>query len=134
MQAARSLHEEDGSYPRWIWGVFYYHPGDSRLLIPIRGGRDHIFNYAKPIAGLLTAGSIVLPLLGGALMIGGFLRYFDLVASHLGEIALPTLVVLACLATILSDIFIRDDVPVAAGAVEPPWAARIRNRHASHSA
>lgn len=119
-------------YPRWIGGVLYYHPGDPRLIIPIRGGRDHVFNYAKPLAIVLTAGSILLPLIGTVLMIGGFLRYFDLVVGHLALIALPTLVVVACLGTLLANLFIRDGSEAAVSdAIEPPWLDRIRNRRGS---
>ncbi len=114
-------------YPKWIWGVFYYHPEDSRLVVPIRDGKDHIFNYAKPMAIILTVASVFLPLLGAFLMIAGLINFFDLVMANLVLIIVPTVVVLACVGSVVASIFIRDEEPhvtgllSSKGVVQAPW-------------
>lgn len=114
-------------YPKWIWGVFYYHPEDTRLVVPIRDGKDYIFNYAKPMAVILTAASVLLPLLGAFLMIAGLINFFDLVMANLVLIIVPTVVVLACVGSVVASIFIHEEEPLASGmlrnkgAVQAPW-------------
>lgn len=113
-----------GPYPHWVMGVFYYHPEDPRLVVPIRNGRDHIFNYAKPLASILTGASVFLPVLGGGLMIASFIRFFDQVMTQFFLILIPTAVVLACVASVLGSLFIRDEDALTTphpGAVQAPW-------------
>lgn len=47
---------------KWIWGLFYYNPRDSRLMINNRVGLNSTFNLARPM-GKVFAGLIVLLLL-----------------------------------------------------------------------
>ncbi|MBU6428037.1 MAG: hypothetical protein KGR26_03425 [Cyanobacteria bacterium REEB65] len=96
-------------YPRWLFGVLYYHPGDDRLILPIRGGRDHIFNYAKPLALVLTSASILLPGFGAVMLIGGFLRNYDEIMTHLALVAIPTAIVLVCVASVSANAFISEE-------------------------
>lgn len=48
---------------KWIWGMFYYNPQDSRLIINSRTGINTTVNMAKP-AGKIFMGLTVLLLLG----------------------------------------------------------------------
>lgn len=48
---------------KWIWGMFYYNPQDSRLIINSRTGMNTTVNLAKP-AGKMFMGLTVLLLLG----------------------------------------------------------------------
>ena len=115
-----------GPYPKWVLGFFYYHPEDPRLIVPIRDGKDHIFNYAKPTALVLTVASVLLPTFGAILMIAGLINFFDVVMSNLVLIIVPTLVVLACVGSVIGSLFVREDEqgnPVLPrhGAVQVPW-------------
>lgn len=53
---------------RWIWGMFYYNPNDSRMLVNARVGINSTFNLAKHpaqiIALFLTALLLACPLFG----------------------------------------------------------------------
>ncbi|MBM3274282.1 MAG: hypothetical protein FJZ00_03960 [Candidatus Sericytochromatia bacterium] len=126
MKGLKSGEHMTAQYPKWIWGFLYYHPGDPRLIVPIRNGKDHIFNYAKPMAMVLTVASVLLPGLGLLLMIAGLINFFDLVMANLVLIIVPTLVVLACVASVVASIFIREDEPGSGllpshGAIQVPW-------------
>ena len=88
------------SYPRWLLGVLYYHPGDARLVVPIREGRDHIFNYAHPLAFVLTGLAVALPAFGGLMMIGGLIWFLDRLASNFVGVIVPSSVVLGCVGSV----------------------------------
>ena len=79
---------------RWIWGIFYYNPNDSRLMINARTGMNTTFNLARRsgqvIMGLTAAVMLCLPLIGVWLMLEEnrpvelTLTETEVVASHSG--------------------------------------------------
>ena len=115
--------------PRWLLGVLYHHPGDPRLVVPIREGRDHIFNYAHPMAYVLTGLAVALPLFGAVMMLGGLVYFFDRMAANFVGVIVPTSVVLGCVGSVLAGIFLPADDPdrravtTVRDAVEVPWDA-----------
>jgi uncharacterized membrane protein len=44
----------------WVAGIFYVNPENPRLLVPRPLGGGWTFNFARPIAWVLTAGLLVL--------------------------------------------------------------------------
>lgn len=57
---------------KWLWGIFYYDPGDSRLMVNARVGMNSSVNLARP-AGKVLMGAVALllaamPLVGLWLM------------------------------------------------------------------
>ncbi|MEB3298112.1 MAG: hypothetical protein VKO21_01320 [Candidatus Sericytochromatia bacterium] len=113
--------------PRWIFGVLYHHRGDPRLVVPIRDGRDHIFNYAHPLAFVLTGLAVALPLFGAVLMLGGMVYFFDRMAANFVGVIVPTSVVLGCVGSVLAGMFLPpEEDPRRPGIrredlVEVPW-------------
>lgn len=58
---------------RWIWGIFYYNPNDSRSIVNARVGMNGTFNLARRPAQILVGVLLVILLacpLGGVWMIG----------------------------------------------------------------
>ncbi|HQQ94374.1 MAG TPA: hypothetical protein PLQ93_07455 [Bacteroidia bacterium] len=54
-------HDEENNPKHWIWGIFYYNPGDKRLILPKRLPYFGLtVNFASPYAIPLIIGSIVL--------------------------------------------------------------------------
>lgn len=56
---------------KWIWGMFYYDPNDSHLMVNARVGLNATVNLARPagkIIMLLTAALLLMPLVGVWLM------------------------------------------------------------------
>ncbi|MEB3236058.1 MAG: hypothetical protein VKO64_00340 [Candidatus Sericytochromatia bacterium] len=123
--------------PRWILGVLYHHPGDPRLVVPIREGRDHIFNYAHPMAYVLTGLAVTLPLFGAVMMLGGLVYFFDRMAANFVGVIVPTSVVLGCVGSVLAGIFLPPDDRERGTAVsvrdvvEVPWDAPRQVRRLS---
>jgi hypothetical protein len=117
--------------------VLYHHPGDPRLVVPIRGGRDHIFNYAHPMAYVLTGLAVALPLFGAVMMLGGLVYFFDRMAANFVGVIVPTSVVLSCVGSVLAGIFLPPDDPGRSAAspvrdaVEVPWDAPRQVRRLS---
>lgn len=69
-QVRRELEALGGSFTEamhadgWIWGgAIYYAPADPALLVPKRGGFGQTFNFARPLAWIIT-GAFLLPLAG----------------------------------------------------------------------
>ncbi len=60
---------------RWIAGILYVNPENPRLLVS-RGSRGWTFNYARPIAWVLTAGILALigAIIAAALLLPHLLR------------------------------------------------------------
>lgn len=62
------LTKESGVYAyvddddKWIWGLFYYNPYDSKLIINNRVGMNTSVNLAKPLGKVLTGLSLILML------------------------------------------------------------------------
>jgi len=61
-----SFYVDEDDY--WIWGMFYYNPNDSRLIINSRVGMNTTINLAKRSGQILTGAAVVL--LGASLLIG----------------------------------------------------------------
>jgi len=66
--------ERDSSH--WVAGIFYVNPKNPRLLVPKRFGAGMIFNYAHPLAWVLTAGVVALSglIIAAALLLPHMMR------------------------------------------------------------
>ena len=60
---------------RWIWGMFYYNPNDSHLMLNARVGVNATFNFARRPAQVLTA--LFLALLLACPLIGVWIMHME---------------------------------------------------------
>lgn len=60
---------------RWIWGMFYYNPNDSHLMVNARVGVNATFNFARRPAQILTA--LFLALLLACPLIGVWIMHME---------------------------------------------------------
>lgn len=75
---------------KWIWGLFYYNPNDSRTIINTRVGMNSTINLAKPAGKVFTGFTIIL-----LLMIPFFGFLMDGVGSKPTEIQISNDVLVA---------------------------------------
>lgn len=75
----------------WVAGYLYFNPRDNRLIVPWRRGRrSYVFNCGKPLGFVVTAFSLLLPLLGLLYFIGAIVFQFP---DQSLLIALPVILV-----------------------------------------
>jgi len=72
-----STESSDSNTNHWVAGIFYVNPENPRLLVPKRSGAGGwTFNFARPIAWLLTAGlfAIICLAIAAALLLPHMVR------------------------------------------------------------
>ncbi len=63
---AAARNSTEGQY--WRAGIFYYNPSDSALMVPKRSGLGYTLNFGRPVAWIVFAGVLAIPILLGLLL------------------------------------------------------------------